>query len=80
MIRLNLHQAKTRLAKYLGRVSEGQTIIPCKRNTPISEIRAVPTARRTKRPIGLAKNKLKLTMSFFKPLPGDWLAAFEGKR
>ena len=50
-----------------------------KRNTPVAEIRALPQARKTKRPIGLAKNKLKITKSFFKPLPDDLLDAFEGK-
>lgn len=79
MIRLNVHQAKTHLSKYLDRLSEGETILLCKRNTPIAEIRAVPTARKTKRPIGLAKNQLKITKSFFKPLPDELLDAFEGK-
>ena len=36
-------------------------------------------ARKTKRPIGLAKNKLKVTKSCFKPLPNELLDAFEGK-
>jgi hypothetical protein len=33
---------------------------------------------KTKRPIGLAKDKLKITKSLFKPLPDDLLDAFEG--
>jgi hypothetical protein len=32
-----------------------------------------------KRPIGLAKNKSKITKSFFKPMPHDLLDAFDGK-
>ncbi len=79
MIRLNMHEAKTHLSKYLDRLSKGETILLCKRNTPIAEIRAVPQARKTKRPIGLAKNKLKITKSFFKPLPDELFDAFEGK-
>jgi antitoxin (DNA-binding transcriptional repressor) of toxin-antitoxin stability system len=79
MIRLNVHQAKTHLSKYLDRLAEGETILLCKRNTPVAEIRAVTPARKTKRPIGLAKNKLKITRSFFKPLPDELLDAFEGK-
>lgn len=35
--------------------------------------------KKAKRPIGLAKNKLKFTKSFFKPLPDKLLDAFEGK-
>jgi len=34
--------------------------------------------KKAKRPIGLAKNKLKLTKSFSKPLPNKLLDAFEG--
>ncbi len=79
MIRLNVHQAKTHLSKYLDRLSEGETILLCKRNTPVAEIRAVPLARKAKRPIGLAKKKLKITKSFFKPFRDDLLDAFEGK-
>lgn len=79
MIRLNVHQAKTHLSKYLDCLSEGETILLCKHNSPVAEIRAVAQARKTKRPIGLAKNKFKVTKSFFKPLPDELLDAFEGK-
>ena len=79
MIRLNVHQAKTHLSKYLDRLLEGETILLCKRNSPVAEIRAVPQVRKTKRPIGLAKNKVKIAKSFFKPLPEEMLDAFEGK-
>ncbi len=36
-------------------------------------------SKKAKRPIGLAKGKLKITKSFFKPLPDKLLDAFEGK-
>jgi hypothetical protein len=36
-------------------------------------------AKKAKRPIGLAKGKLKITKAFFKPLPDKLLDAFEGK-
>jgi hypothetical protein len=41
--------------------------------------RSKRTAKKANRPIGLAKNKLKITKSFFKPLPNKLLDAFEGK-
>jgi len=41
--------------------------------------RPKPPAKKTKRPIGLAKGNLKVTKSFFKPLPDEMLDAFEGK-
>jgi hypothetical protein len=36
-------------------------------------------AKRIKRPIGLAKGKVKITKAFFKPLPNKLLDAFEGE-
>ena len=36
-------------------------------------------AKKAKRPIGLAKGKVKITKPFFKPLPNKLLDAFEGK-
>ena len=36
--------------------------------------------KKTKRPIGLPKGKVKITKSFFKPLPNELLEDFEGKK
>lgn len=79
MIRLNIHEAKTHLSKYLDQLAKGETIVLCKRNTPVAEIRPLAAPRTTRRPIGLAKKKLKISKKFFDPLPGDLLDAFEGK-
>jgi antitoxin (DNA-binding transcriptional repressor) of toxin-antitoxin stability system len=78
MIRLNIHDAKTHLSAYLARLEKGETIILCKRNVPIAEIRPIKAPPRGKRPIGLAKGKIKIRESFFAPLPDDLLDAFEG--
>ena len=78
MIKVNVHQAKTHLSQYLDRIAKGETIILCKRNKPIAEIRPLPPTRQSKRPIGLAKDKLKIPKSFFKPLPDEFVDAFEG--
>jgi antitoxin (DNA-binding transcriptional repressor) of toxin-antitoxin stability system len=79
MIRVNIHEAKTHLSEYLDRLETGETIVLCKRNTPVAEIRALPRARKTKRPIGLAKGRFKISKKFFDPLPDEILNAFEGK-
>ncbi len=78
MIRLNIHEAKTHLSEYLGRLEKGETILLCKRNVPIAEIRPIKAPMRGKRPIGLAKGKIKIRESFFDALPDDLLDAFEG--
>jgi len=80
MIRVNIHDAKTHLSEYLDRLAKGETIILCKRNTPVAEIRPLPRSRQTRRPIGLARNKLKIPKRFFQPLPEELLDAFEGNR
>ena len=79
MIKLNIHQAKTHLSRYLARLKEGETLVICKRNTPIAEVRALPAAPLKPRPLGLAKGKVKIHPSFFDPLPDDIIAAFEGR-
>lgn len=79
MIKLNIHEAKTHLSRYLARLKPGDTIQICKRNTPIAELRALPVAPRKPRPIGLAEGQFKVPDSFFDPLPDDLIAAFEGR-
>lgn len=79
MIRLNMHEAKTHLSKYLDRLAKGETILLCKRNVPVAEIRGIAPARKGKRPIGLAKNRIRVSSSFLRPLPKKVLDAFEGK-
>jgi len=78
MIRLNIHEAKTYLSKYLEELAGGETIILCKRNIPIAEIRPIRPRRENKRPIGLAKGEFEVTPEFFEPLPNELLAAFNG--
>ena len=36
MIRLNIHEAKTHLSRYLARLAEGELILLCKRNVPVA--------------------------------------------
>jgi antitoxin (DNA-binding transcriptional repressor) of toxin-antitoxin stability system len=80
MIKLNVHEAKTHLSRYLERLAQGETILLCKRNIPIAEIRPLPRQGNTKRPIGLAKGKFKVPRTFFEPLPAELVDAFDGKK
>ena len=79
MIRINVHEAKTHLSRYLERVAEGETIIICRRNEPVAELRPTTHQRQEPRPIGLAKGQVHVPDSFFDPLPDDLLDRFEGK-
>jgi len=79
MNRINIHEAKTHLSRYLSRLKSGETILLCRRNVPIAEIRSLDQKKRTKRKIGLAKGLLTVPESFFEPLPDDVLASFNGE-
>jgi antitoxin (DNA-binding transcriptional repressor) of toxin-antitoxin stability system len=76
MIRLNIREAQAHLSRYLSRLQKGETIVLCKRNIPIAEIRPIPQPNTEKRPIGLDKGKFEIAPAFFEPLPDDLIAAF----
>ena len=80
MIKLSIREAKTHLSRYLERLARGESIILCKRNIPIAEIRRISKPRTAKRPVGLAKGKFKLSRQFFEPLPVDILNSFHGQK
>lgn len=78
MIRLNVHEAKTHLSRYLARLEEGETIVLCRRNVPIAEIR--PLAQEARRPAepGKWEGEFEVAEAFFEPLPADVVDGFEG--
>ena len=80
MIRLNMHEAKTHLSRYVAELQEGETILLCRRNEPVAEIRALPPARKKRRPFGLARGRFTVPKSFFEPLPDEVVASFEAGR
>ena len=72
MTKLNIHEAKTHLSRYLHKVQEGETILLCKNGVPVAQI--IPLTkelRPKKRPMGLAKGKIKIPPSFFEPLTDE---------
>jgi antitoxin (DNA-binding transcriptional repressor) of toxin-antitoxin stability system len=79
MIKLNIHEAKTHLSRYLKRLEAGETILLCRHNVPIAEIRPLPQQRKTPRPLGTAKGRVKVPSEFFEPLPEEILRTFEGQ-
>jgi len=71
---VNIHDAKTHLSKYLELVAKGETIILCRRNIPIAELK--PIRPEGKRRLGQAAGQVKINPEFFDPLPKDLLALF----
>ncbi|NVM22966.1 MAG: type II toxin-antitoxin system Phd/YefM family antitoxin [Desulfobacterales bacterium] len=76
MIRINIHEAKTHLSRYLKQLAKGEVILLCKRNVPIAEIRPIPQDRKSRRPIGLSKGQFEVPPEFFEPLPPEITASF----
>lgn len=82
MISININEIKTHFSNYLARVSNGETVVVCRRNVPIAEIKAIVELPKKKRPIGLAAQEypaFQISDAFFEPLPDDIVVAFEGE-
>ncbi|MFO1206335.1 MAG: type II toxin-antitoxin system Phd/YefM family antitoxin [Burkholderiales bacterium] len=76
---VNVHEVKAHLSEYLAEVEAGETVIICRRNKPIAELKPVAASRTTPRPIGLAEGEFTIHDSFFEPLDDEFLDLFEGK-
>jgi len=78
MIRVNIADAKAHLSRHLERVERGETIILCRRNIPIAEIRPIRQLPDRPRAVGIDRG-MAIPASFFEPLPDSLLTAFEGR-
>jgi prevent-host-death family protein len=80
MLRVNVHEAKANLSRYLEAVERGETVIICNRNVAVAELRPIARVSSTPRPVGLARGEFEVPASFFEPLPADIEDAFRGGR
>jgi antitoxin (DNA-binding transcriptional repressor) of toxin-antitoxin stability system len=76
VIKVNMHDAKTNLSAYVARLREGDSIVLCRRNKPVAEIRPLPRRQAGRRPIGLAAGTFSVPSSFFEPLPEEVVRGF----
>ena len=76
MIRLNIHETKTHLSRYLKRIQRGEVILLCRRNLPVAEIRPLPPSFSGPRRLGTARGQFTVPPQFFEPLPKELLKAF----
>ncbi len=79
MKRVNIHDAKTNLSRYLAELAPGETLVLCNRNEPVAELRSLRKKPLGERKIGVAKGEFVVTDSFFEPLPDEILKAFNGE-
>ena len=75
MKRVNMHEAKTHLSRYVAELAPGETLLLCNRNEPVAELRAISKPAGKPR-LGAAKGNFVIPDSFFDPLPDDLLKAF----
>ena len=77
MLKVNIADAKAHFSRYVDCVEKGETIVLCRRNVPVAEIRPLPRTPASLRPVGIDRG-MTLPPTFFEPLPEDTLRAFEG--
>jgi antitoxin (DNA-binding transcriptional repressor) of toxin-antitoxin stability system len=70
VIKLNVHEAKTHLSRYLSRVEAGETLILCRHNKPIAELRPIKPKVKKKRVFDVYKG-FGVSPAFFEPMPED---------
>lgn len=76
MLRIDIIEAENDLLRYLERVENGETIIVCRRDVPIAEIRPISKLPRKPRPVGIDRG-MTVPSSFYDPLPDELLDEFE---
>jgi len=79
MKRVNMHDAKTHLSRYVAELAPGDSLLLCNRNEPVAELRALSRTVATKPRIGVAKGEFLVTEAFFEPLPDKIMKAFLGQ-
>lgn len=79
LMKVNVHEAKTHLSRYLRELKPGEALLICNRNEPVAELRMLEKKSSQPRPIGKAQAYFTVPDSFFEDLPAEELAAFEGE-
>ena len=76
MIKANIYQIKVHFSEYLAKLELGESVVICRRNAPIAEMRPLAHHIAEPRPIGLAKGTFKVPPAFFEPLPDEITKTF----
>jgi antitoxin (DNA-binding transcriptional repressor) of toxin-antitoxin stability system len=76
--KLNVHEAKTHLSRYLEKVEAGETLIICRYNVPIAEVRPIKPKAKPARVFGL-DDGFGVSPEFFEDLPEDELRLWNGE-
>lgn len=77
MIKLNLNEVKTQFSKYIDLVEGGETVVVCKRNVPVAEIRPIEKWEKKAPKLGWAEGSFDVPADF-NDLPDEELIKWEG--
>src|SRR5947207_2709960 len=80
MVKVSVYEVKAKLSAYLDRAAQGERIVICRHHQPVAELRAVEDVRTEPRPVGPLPGRptFEIPPSFFTPMSGDELNAWEG--
>jgi antitoxin (DNA-binding transcriptional repressor) of toxin-antitoxin stability system len=76
MTQIDVHQMEANPGVYLAQVAKGETIVICKDQRPIAEMRPVEQFPPGPRPLGLAAGEIKIMPEFYEPLPDEVIESF----
>ena len=81
MVKLNINQVRDNISEHLKHLTKVGSIIICKRNIPIAEIRPISSNLEGKKSkkrvnIGFAKGLFKVDDKFFEPMSEEELDSF----
>ena len=75
---INVLDAKTNFSRILAEVEAGQTVVVCRRNEPLAELRPLKKAVKSRK-LGWYAGEWTVDERFFESLPDDMVAAFSAK-
>jgi prevent-host-death family protein len=78
MIRVNIHDAKTHLSRYIEKVEQGEVVVVCRHNKPVAEIRVITKSIPVVRKEGLLKGRVRWSPGAFSPMTDEEMAEFDG--
>jgi antitoxin (DNA-binding transcriptional repressor) of toxin-antitoxin stability system len=79
MIMVNIADAKTRLSEFLEAVGQGETVVICRHNRPVAELRAIDPPRAGPRDLSpMFPGETFITDAFWEPMTDDEIREWEG--
>ena len=79
MIMVNIADAKAKLSECVEAAARGETVVICRHNRPVAELRPIAATRPGLRDLTpMFPGETFLTDAFFEPMSTDELAAWDG--